>query len=344
MKILFTSYVFSPSVGGIETVSALLATEFARAGHEVVLVTKTRKEDHLTRPFEVVRAPGISKMLELTRWCDIFFQNNISLEVAWPLLFVRRPWIIAHHTFLTHLEGAIPWRSTLKNFLLRFARNASISRPIAGVLPVTSSIVGNPYSAEIFKLMPEVARERDLVYLGRLVSDKGIDLLLDALAQLRQRGLRSRLTIIGSGPELSNLHEMADRLEVGSQIEFVGSKSGTELARTLNAHQIMVIPSQWPEPFGLVALEGIACGCAIVASQTGGLPEAIGPCGLMFEPGNCKALAEALETALTQPHFRENLQRDAQSHLAQFVPSDVAARYLRLFEESLAARSCVASP
>src|ERR1700749_4757419 len=98
MKILLTTYIFSPKVGGIETVSALLATEFVRAGHEVKLVTKTEEKDGIERPFEVIRAPSPTELIELTRWCDIFFQNNISLEMAWPLLLVRRPWVVSSQT------------------------------------------------------------------------------------------------------------------------------------------------------------------------------------------------------------------------------------------------------
>lgn len=335
MRILFTSYVFAPNLGGIETVSALLAPEFVRAGHEVVLVTKTRQTDQVTRPYEVVRNPSILRMLRLTRWCDVFFQNNISLELAWPLLLMRKPWVIAHHTWLSRAGVPVNWESHLKISLLRYAHNATISRPITDSLPVPSVIVGNPYASDNFKLMPEVPRDRDLVYLGRLVSDKGIDVLVKALAELRHQGLRPRLTIIGSGPEMPSLQAMAERLEVAGQIDFVGPKTGKELEQILNAHKIMVIPSLWPEPFGLVALEGIACGCALVASRIGGLSEAVGPCAITFEPGVIMSLADALKKVLTQPGIREELQSKAQEHLAQFAPADVAQRYLRLFEQAV---------
>ncbi len=332
MKILLTSYVFAPSIGGIETVSALLAPEFVRAGHEVKLVTKTATEDSVSRPYEVIRNPSPSRFMELTRWCDVFFQNNISLEMAWPLLFIRRPWVVSHHTWL---DLASTWKVQMKKRLLRFARHAAISRPIADSLSVPSTLVGNPYDPETFHLWPGIERDRELVYLGRLVSDKGIDLLVDALAELRQRGLTPRLSIIGAGPELYALRERAERLQVSSQIEFVGSKTGLELAKMLNAHLVMVIPSRWAEPFGVVALEGIACGCVIVASQNGGLLEAVGPCGRMVETGNLADLTHALQELLMRPQLHQELLREAPQHLAQFTPGHVASLYLNLFSEAM---------
>jgi glycogen(starch) synthase len=119
VKILLSSYVFSPSVGGIETVSALLAPEFVRAGHDVILVTKTRRDDGKSWPFQVYRDPAPAMFIELTRCCDVFFQNNISLQLAWPLLFVSRPWVISHSTWIDRLGLRGNLRDHLKRSLLR---------------------------------------------------------------------------------------------------------------------------------------------------------------------------------------------------------------------------------
>lgn len=334
MKILFTSYVFSPSIGGIETVSALLVPEFVRAGHEVRLVTCTREDDGIERPFEVIRNPSPAELLRLTRWCDIFFQNNVSLDLAWPLLLVRRPWVIAHH-ILTDYSNRPGWKARLKNFLFRFARNTTVSNAMAEALSVPADVTGNPYDFETFRLWPEIPRQRDLIFVGRLLADKGADVLLGALAELMRRGLRPTLTIIGTGPEQEALKDLASRLGVRDQIDFAGGKKGPELAQVLNAHRIMVIPSRCTESFGVVALEGMACGCGMVASDIGGLPEAVGLCGLLVESGNCIALADGLQMALTEPEFRERQQLRAAGHLARFTPSVVAGCYLRIFAEEL---------
>ncbi|HUB68708.1 MAG TPA: glycosyltransferase family 4 protein [Candidatus Methylacidiphilales bacterium] len=334
MKILFSSYVFSPSVGGIETVAALLAPEFVRSGHEVALVTLTGEDDGKSWPFAVQRSPGPAQLLELTRWCDVFFQNNISLQLAWPLLFVRRPWIISHSTWIDRLGARGKLRDQLKRFLLPYGVNVTVSRAVAHGIPVASTIVGNPYSDDIFRQIPGITRDRELIFVGRLVSDKGVDLLIQSLADLRALGLSPRLTIAGSGPEEPALRLMAANLGVANQIEFAGSKEPREIARLLNAHQVLVVPSRWAEPFGIVVLEGLGCGCAVIAARMGGLPEAVGSCGLLFATDNPKALTEALHTMLTQPATLEKFRQNAGPHLGQFQTATVAARYLEVFERA----------
>ena len=82
-----------------------------------------------------------------------------------------------------------------------------------------------------FDVRDSIERSEDLVALGRLVSDKGFDLLLDALALLAKEGCRPKLTIIGDGPEKEALIRQANALHVAEQITFLGSKTGPELAR-----------------------------------------------------------------------------------------------------------------
>jgi glycosyltransferase involved in cell wall biosynthesis len=339
MKILLSSYVFAPSIGGIETVSALLAPEFIKAGHEVILVTLTGPADQVERPYPVLRRPSPRKMLELIRWCDVYFQNNISLLMAWPLLFVRRPWIVAHHTWIRPFGERFTLRARLKTFLLRYSRNATISRAIAERIPEASDIVGNPYNEHVYKLRPEIPRDIELVYLGRLVSDKGVDTLLHALLQLKRWQLAPRLTIIGSGEEDHSLRLLARNLGVQEQVTFTGAKQPEQIARMLNAHQVLVVPSRMPEPFGIVVLEAIASGCVIVASRAGGLPDAVGKCGITYEIGDLQALTNALQIMLTRPALQAEMQQHGREHLENFRPGVVARKYLAVFEKALQAET-----
>ncbi len=339
MKILFATHTFFPAVGGLETVSLILAEEFVAAGHEVILVAGTPAEGLAADarfPFPVVRRPEVSQLLALMRWCDVYFQNNISLRTLWPMLLVHRPWVPAHHTWLMRLDGSIGWQDRLKKLLLRFGKPIAVSHEVAESLQVPEIVViGNPYNDTLFRVLPEVPRTRELVLLARLVSDKGGDLLLEAMAELKRGGLTPGLTIIGDGPEAEPLRRQAELLGVAGQVKFTGVLTGEPLVRALNEHRVMVVPSRTPEPFGVVALEGIACGCGLVGSVGGGLQDAIGPCGLTFPNDDCSALADRICQLLQDDVLSESLRNQAPAHLEKHRPARVAEAYLDVFRRAL---------
>ena len=334
MKILFSSYAFRPAVGGIETVSSILADEFVKAGHEVEVITETPGEDPEPVAYAITRRPCRSKVVTLLRWSDLFFQNNISLPTLLPALLLRKPCVVVHQTWIRNARGELRWRDRLKRRLLSRVTNVAISQAVADDLQRSCVIIANPYQDTTFRIVPGVdRRSRDLVFLGRLVSDKGADLLLRALHHLRQTDSAPTLTIIGTGPEEQALRALDVELGLQHQVQFAGGKSGDELATLLNQHRIMVIPSRWAEPFGVVALEGIACGCAVVGSEDGGLKEAMGPCGITFRNGDHLSLAASLDRLLGDRGLEESLRRAGPAHLLRFKPGAVARAYLELIKD-----------
>ena len=106
MKILVYCPVFYPSVGGLEINVAQLAAGFHAAGHEVVVVATTANPDPEPFAFRVVRRPSRRELLRLARWCDVFFQANVSLRGLWPLLLVRRPWVVSHQGWYSRPDGS----------------------------------------------------------------------------------------------------------------------------------------------------------------------------------------------------------------------------------------------
>jgi glycogen(starch) synthase len=335
MRILMSSHCFAPSVGGIETVGRLLAREFLALGHEIRVVTQTLEKGEESFPYPILRGPTRGELWKEVRWCDLFFHNNISLQTAWPLLAARKPWVITHHTWISRADGSRAWPDHLKQFLLRFGVSVSISTAIARHLSVPSKIIPDPFQDDVFRPIPGTARSKPLIFVGRLVSDKGVDLLVKALGKLRKRALTPELTVVGAGPELPSLRELAAAEGVQDQIQFTGSKSGPELARLLNQHSILITPSRWNEPFGVVALEGIGCGCVVVGSSGGGLGDAIGPCGITFENGNVEQLATALERLLRNPSELEIFRKVSTRHVEKHRARAVAAEYLKLFQTVL---------
>ena len=336
MKILIYSPSFYPNIGGLETIIATLATEFSKQGHLVKLVSSALNQDADKFDFEVIRRPNPAHLIKLMRWCDIYFQGCISLKGIFPLFITPKPLIASHHNWYCRVNGKKSWQDRLKKFVSLFATNVSVSHAIAKQFSGKSIVIPNSYQADTFRLMPEVKKDRELVFLGRLVSDKGVDLLLQALKNLQEIGLTPKLTVIGQGEEENNLRQQAQKLNVAEQVNFAGVKVGQELVESLNAHQIMVVPSLWSEPFGIVALEGIACGCVVVGSEKGGLKDAIGECGVTFPNGDVAALTERLADLLTHQERMSTYRQKAEAHLARHQQTEIASAYIKVFEEAIA--------
>jgi glycosyltransferase involved in cell wall biosynthesis len=336
MKILLSSYLFDPSVGGIETVSKILAENFANAGHDVHVITQSRGSAVAGANYKLTRRPSLAEIFRLLQWCDVFFQNNISLRSLIPALALRKPTVVVHQTWLQNVRGGIGWQNHFKQSLLRLVVNVAITKAVADRLDAHSIVIGNPYDETVFRLMPGAIRDKTIVFVGRLVSDKGVDLLLHALEVLKRDGIFPELTIVGSGPEEVNLRKLSAEFGLDGQVTFAGQKAGTALAQILNEHQILAVPSRWAEPFGVVALEGIACGCVIVGSRDGGLKEAIDGCGVTFENGNVTELAAQLKRLVNDSDSRAMLRRNAELHLINFSSNAVASRYLDLLKNTIA--------
>lgn len=333
MKILISSHAFAPSIGGIETVSELLAGEFVRLGHEVCLLTQTPATEFGSFPYPVIRQPSVGELCRALFWADIFWQNNLSLRTLWPVTFMRRPVVITHQGSYCRKPAGLDIHQRLKHGSANHYPSVAISKAVADCFRTRSVVIPNPYNSELFRLSAEpVERNRDLIFLGRLVSEKGIDLLLQSLGKLKARQLYPCLTIVGGGPERGHLEQMTVDLGLGEQVTFAGPLQGAPAAAMLQRHKILVVPSRYDEPFGVVALEGIASGCVVVGSNRGGLPEAIGPGGLTFANGDVEALTEKLAGLLLRPETCERLRANAPAHLAKFQVETVARKYLALFQ------------
>lgn len=332
MRIFFFSTVFHPSVGGIESVAETLCREFVCAGHEVRLATQTPGPSKIDFPFEIARQPGPRRFLELLRWADIHVQANVSLKFCWPLVVSPRRFVYRHGGVYQRDDGSLVPLDRLKRFVARRSNGIANSRYTAAKLKCRYTVL-NPYNDEIFQTtVPWHERPGDLVFLGRLVSQKGCDVLITALGHLAAEGLRPRLTVVGDGPDRADLSTLARSLGIDDRVHFAGKLREEALARELNRHRFIVVPSRYEEPFGVVALEGLACGCVPIVSEKGGLVDAIGPHGLTALNGDPVALAARLREVLREPERATALLDGSAQHLEQFRAEDVAARYLEIFQ------------
>ena len=337
MNILLTSHSFYPSIGGIETITEILANDFFNAGHSVRLITKQKGNKSLDRinfPFEVIRNPSTLKLLECYKWATVILQNNIELRQIWPNFIFHKPLVISLHTWLHNSKGKRGLAETLKLIVLSIATKViAVSQSIRIDSYSDALVIGNPYDSELFRNYLSPRNPLSIVFLGRLVSDKGVDLLLRSFAELSYP--LARLTIIGSGPERESLEWLAQELDIHDSVSFIGSLQGSALVDLLNQNEIMVIPSIWREPFGIVALEGLACGCVPLVSDGGGLVDAVGQAGLSFKRGDINDLAEKMRLLLSDPKLLANLRAKTAAHLAMFERHTVSRRYLDVLDGCL---------
>ncbi|MFP4070130.1 MAG: glycosyltransferase, partial [Opitutales bacterium] len=308
---------------------------FAERGHSVEVMTETPATPDHRDPFPVIRSPGPLEVWKAVGRADVVWQNNISLKYLWACLLRGKPTAVTLATALYRHYPRKGLRERLKARLLRRCRVVAISRYVVNDTDLPYELLGNPYEGRIRERARGVEKDRDLVFVGRLVSDKGADLLLEALASLRESGLRPSCTVIGDGPERSSLEAQAASLGLETQLSFTGYLKDAALHREIARHRIMVVPSRWKEPFGVVALEGIAAGCAVVGSSGGGLVDAIGPCGTTFDNDDAKALAGRLRELLEDPERVRRCVEGADEHLARFSVDAQCERYLRIFDEML---------
>jgi len=141
-----------------------------------------------------------------------------------------------------------------------------------------------------------------LAFAGRLVHEKGLQTLLSALPRLRRRHPGLRLVVAGTGPYEAVLRERAKALRVARAVTWLGFVPAGELAPLLGAADVAVVPSLY-EPFGLVAIEAVAAGVAVVVAETGGLRDLIATdvASASFAPGEVEGLVTAVSGLLSEP-------------------------------------------
>lgn len=154
--------------------------------------------------------------------------------------------------------------------------------------------------------------EKLVMFVGRLVSEKGIYVLLDAIPTILMRYPKVKFVIAGKGPEMDNLRDRSFRLCIYDKICLPGFISDEMLSKLYKCADIAVFPSLY-EPFGIVALEGMVARIPVVASDTGGLNQLVEHRvnGMKFEAGNSYRLSEVILELLTNPDLVDSITRTA---------------------------------
>jgi glycosyltransferase involved in cell wall biosynthesis len=202
------------------------------------------------------------------------------------------------------------------------------------------TVIHNGVALRRFRLLPaddpKLAQWRDklgleskaktIIYVGRIGPEKGTDVLIKAFAGIIQKYPDLKLLVVGSSwssesnptPYVKKVVDLAR--SVSKNIIFSSFIHHNDLNYLYNLASICVVPSIWDEPFGLVNLEAMAAGCAVIASRVGGIPEIVqdGKTGLLFERNKEKELCDKMEFLINNPREQQSLSetgnRYAQNH------------------------------
>jgi len=213
----------------------------------------------------------------------------------------------------------------LAKLLLMFPRSV-LSQRAAQNLAITQHVLRRlalPRSTVLYYGVPEccpagaspssTAKDRrvSFAYVGRLVPEKGLSILVHATAILQREGYNLDVQLVGDGPERAAIQSMISSEKLDRCMRITGYLRGQTLLDALRDTHVVVMPSIWEETAGLAAIEQMMRGRLVIAADIGGLAEVVADAGLQFPPGNTAALAAAMRSVLQDPALIDSLGRKA---------------------------------
>lgn len=176
----------------------------------------------------------------------------------------------------------------------------------------------------------------EILYAGQVVRGKGVDLLLRALSGLKTSW---HATVVGTGNHLSFCRQLARKLGIGQRVAFTGWVDHEQLQHYYGNALFTVVPSRWPEPFGMVGIEAMARGRAVVGFTAGGIPDWLedGRSGLLVPAGDVAALGRAMGKLLAEPELARQMGVAAAARVAERFDYH---RYLQQMKEILETAAC----
>jgi glycosyltransferase involved in cell wall biosynthesis len=171
-------------------------------------------------------------------------------------------------------------------------------------------------------------------YVGRLVPEKGLDVLLRAASLLQNDGSRFQVLLIGDGPERANLEALISANNLQSVVRITGFLRGSALTAQMDRVDAVVMPSTWEETAGLSAIEQMMRGRLVIASDIGGLGEIVGDAGLKFPAGDAASLAAQMKKVIQHSAEISRLEETAEDRAhSMFLADRMAAEHVSTYQK-----------
>ena len=322
-----------------------------RVEYTVVTETPADRAGDSELPFRVVRNPRFIELVRLIGKSDLVHVAGPALLPLAISFLLGKQIVVEHHGFQTvcpngllfheptgtacpgyfvagrHGEcwkcnAAAGYSRSLKLWALTFLRRWCCGFAAANIAPTTwlarllklprTSIISHGVKMQPYSPVPS-GKSPTFAFVGRLVSTKGIEILLHACRELSNKGWEFRLLIIGDGPERTALERLCQG-GIGSRVDFVGEIPDEEVDTLVSDAIAVVIPSLAGEVFGLAAAETLMRGRAVIVPEGGALAEVAGKAGLTFAVGDSKSLAARMEQLLRSPEVAMELGERARSY------------------------------
>lgn len=354
MRILVHQPRFSYYLGGGETVPLKQAEMLSKLGHEVqILTSKPPKYSDLYIEFKKNNPSIKIKEIELleqsiyeeepgknwSRWdkeailfgqaCEGFYSNRPKFNLVVTHLLSDSLYVPRHYRNVLHLHGVPSTaRDFDKIFLMRPDHFVSVSESVKegwiALYPELSNknieVCYNGIDTDKFK-DKGLERDIDLLYVGRMIPNKGIYQIIDALKILADRKVSfNKFVMVGRGPELENVTKKVSVLNLQNKVDFMQDLTNVELAELYSKSKIFLCPSYAKEGVLTTMLESASSGCAIVTADACGMPEFAKhkQNALLAIPEDSKSLSEMIEVLLTNKAERTNLINQAKEDIKKW--------------------------
>ncbi|HEY4308637.1 MAG TPA: glycosyltransferase family 4 protein [Pirellulales bacterium] len=371
MRICFYTETALPKLGGQELVIDALARQFLALGHEPLVLAPPPKRRRVAAhdaqlPYPVLRHPRFVSTRYFVEWYATFLRRAfrrhafdvLHCHSIYPCAYLASlcrdefgvPLVITSHGGDVHAAGR---RLAKPGIPARYERSLAAADALISIskfttagyqrlCPTATTIEAIPNGVDLAPFAQTLARPEQLssaipageyiLFLGRLNRRKGVDVLVDALAQLPPH-LSTPLVIAGDGDERTALAAQCAQLGLAGRVHFVGAVSGAAKVWLLQNCRFTVIPSRTWEAFPLVVLESFAAGKPVVGTMIPGLADLVTPdqTGLLVPPESPTALAAALAELLSDESVTHGYGRNAAQIVQEFDWRHIARQHLDLY-------------
>ena len=347
-------HVVAPAAAGLPAAEELEGVSVARFRYAPRRYEKLAYTGNMARDV----ATSWSARFALVSFLGADFVHAVRARRSFEPQVVHAHWWFPSGVVGTWVGGLshVPLVTTLHGTDVRLARTVGVAKPLFGhVLKHSAAVttVSHWLKEETEALVPGVhptvapmpvatdlfapGNSRDgqrLLFVGRLTTQKGVAHLLHAMSEMKTA---APLDIVGNGPDRSSLEQLAQQLGVASRIRWHGQLAQSDLPPLYQRAAAIVVPSV-DEGLGLVAVEALLCETPVVAFDSGGLRDVIqhDRTGLLVQPGNRAALANALDGLLARDGKGRDLGRAGRLYaLSAFAPESTARRYAEIYRHVL---------